>query len=162
MRLGDVLRENQIVCGLSAASKGEAIAQLIDLLVTSGSLPASLRDVALKAVLVREESLSTGMEHGIAIPHGSVDALDDMVCALGISPAGIEFASLDGLPAHLVILIVIPRKRFSRHVRTLAGIARLLNHARMRDRLKAAATPAEAMRIIQEEERDMPAEGGGS
>lgn len=153
MRLGEVLRPAQVVCNLSASGKEEAITLLVDTLVATGALPAQLRPTALKAVLDREKSLSTGMEHGIAIPHGSIDEVDDMICALGISPAGVEFGTLDGKPAHLVILIVIPRKRFSRHVRTLAGIARLLNNASMRDRLKRAATPEEVVRIVNEEER---------
>lgn len=153
MKLGEILRPSQVVCGLSAPSKEAAITRLVDALVASGALPAPLRGIALKAVLERERSLSTGMEHGIAIPHGSVDEIPDMLCALGISPDGVEFSTLDGLPARIVILIVIPRKRFSQHVRTLAGIARLLNNAGMRDRLKRAASPEEAVRIIQEEEK---------
>ncbi len=158
MRLGEILRPAQVVCGLSASGKEEAITILVDRLVATGALPATLRATALKAVLDREKSLSTGMEHGIAIPHGSIDEMDDMACALGISSEGVEFGTLDGKPAHLVILIVIARKRFSRHVRTLAGIARLLNNAVMRDRLKRAGSPEEAVRIVNEEEG---AEAGG-
>ncbi len=154
MKLSDVLRRDQLICDLAASTKEEAITELIDCMIASKVLPANLRSVALKSVMDREKALSTGMEHGIAIPHGSIDEVDDMVCALGISRTGVEFASLDGLPAQIIILIVIPRQRFSLHVRTLAGIARLLSHAGMRDRLKKAATPEEAIRIIHEEEKD--------
>lgn len=153
MKLGEILRPSQVVCDLAAPSKEAAITRLVEALVASGALPAPLRGTALKAVLDRERSLSTGMEHGIAIPHGSVDEVPDMLCALGISPRGVEFATLDGLPARIIILIVIPRKQFSQHVRTLAGIARLLSNAGMRDRLCAATTPQEAVRVIQEEEK---------
>ena len=152
MRLVDLLSESQVVCGLTAAGKEQAITRLVDVLVASGKLAGAHRPVALKAVLERERSLSTGMEHGIAIPHGSIDEIGEMVCALGISSGGVEFESLDGIPARLIILLVIPRQKFSQHVRTLAAIARLLNHARMRERLKQAATPTDVLQVLREEE----------
>src|SRR5688500_871553 len=114
MRLADLVNERLIDASLAASNKEEAITKLVDLLVAGGRIPAAVRPAALKAVLDRERSLSTGMEHGVAIPHGSIDDLDDMACAFGISPAGVDFASLDGAPARLILLLVIPRKKFSR------------------------------------------------
>ena len=154
MRLVDLLTESQVVCGLTASGKEDSISRLVDVLVSAGKLSGAHRASALKAVLDRERSLSTGMEQGIAIPHGSIDEIGEMVCALGVAPAGVEFESLDDLPAKLIILLVIPRQKFSQHVRTLAGIARLLNHARMRERLKQAETPAQVLQILREEEQE--------
>jgi mannitol/fructose-specific phosphotransferase system IIA component (Ntr-type) len=74
------------------------------------------------------------------------------VGAIGISKPGIPFESLDGQPARIIILIVIPKDKFQHHVRTLAGVARLFNHDHMTRALRAAETADEAMNIIRTEE----------
>jgi mannitol/fructose-specific phosphotransferase system IIA component (Ntr-type) len=152
VQLGELLDAERIRIGLSARTKEEAIEELIDLLVRADKLERPYRDLALKAVMDRERSLSTGMEHGVALPHGALDEVSDLSCTLGITREGIDFVSLDGKPAHLIVLLVIPRKKFSRHVRTLAGIARLLNSAEMRAKLLTAGDAAQAMSCIREEE----------
>lgn len=152
MRLSALLDPDLVKVGLSAGSKREALAEMVDFLVARGKIAAGDRGTALAAVQAREDSLSTGMEHGIALPHGSVDCVPELVGALGISKPGIEFASLDGRPAHLVVCLVVPRSRTSRHVRTLAGIAQLLNNEPLRKALLAATTPGEAMAVIRAEE----------
>ena len=152
MDLSALLAPDSIKVGLLARDKTAAIVEMVDFLVAKGRLPAPGREEALKAVLAREDSLSTGMEHGIALPHGSVDSVPEPVGALGISPGGIEFATLDGKPAHLIACLLVPRAKTSRHVRTLAGIARLLNNESLRGRLLAAKTPGDAMAVIRAEE----------
>lgn len=152
MDLTSLLSPDLVKVPLAARDKAEAIAELVDFLVARGKVQPQDRDLVLRTVEARERSLSTGMEHGIAIPHGSVDCVAELAGALGISPGGIAFATLDGKPAHLVVCLVVPRARTSRHVRTLAGIARLLNNESLRAALLAAKTPGEAMAMISSEE----------
>ena len=152
MDLTSLLAPDLVKIGLTARTKAGAIAELVDFLVARGKVASGDREAVLKAVLDREDSLSTGMEHGIALPHGSVDCVPELVGTLGISHEGIEFASLDGKPAHLLVCLVVPRSRTSRHVRTLAGIAHLLNNESLRNMLLAAKTSEEAMAIISAEE----------
>ena len=152
MNLTSLLSPDLVKIGMAAGSKTEAIAELVDFLVARRKIAEGNRQAVLDAVLSRENSLSTGMEHGVALPHGSVDSAPELVAALGISPAGIEFASLDGKRAHLIVCLVVPRSRTSRHVRTLAGIARLLINESLRAGLLTAKTPEEAMAMISTEE----------
>ena len=152
MDLSALLSPDSIRIGLAARDKMSCITEMVDFLVAKGRVPAADRDAVLKAVVDRENSLSTGMEHGIALPHGSVDCVPEPVGALGISREGIEFATLDGRPAHLVACLLVPRAKTSRHVRTLAGIARLLNNESLRASLLAAKTPGDAMAVIRSEE----------
>ncbi len=152
MDLASLLSPDLVKVGLAARDKDAAIAEMVDFLAARGKVPADRRDEILRAVMERERSLSTGMEHGIALPHGSVDCVPELAGALGISAEGIEFATLDGLPAHLIVCLVVPRQRTSRHVRTLAGIARLLNNESLRARLLTAKTAEEAMAMISAEE----------
>lgn len=153
MLLGDVLHEGVIEPALKAQEKYEAISELIGILVAGGSLPAELRPHAVEVVTKRERSMSTGMEGGVALPHGSLDGIDRMVAALGVSKAGIPFDSLDGQPCRLLVLMLLPRTNFKGYVSTLAGIAHLLHHPAFRQRLINAPDAAAAIALIQQEER---------
>ena len=75
MKIGDLLKEGQIVTGFQARDKWEAITKLVDLLISQGRLKAEQRDPVYAALAAREKIASTGMEHGVAIPHASVDGV---------------------------------------------------------------------------------------
>jgi len=71
--------------------------------------------------------MSTGMHHGLAIPHGKSHAVTRLVGAVGLAPDGIDFNSLDGQPARIFILSVSPANRAGPHIQFLAEISRILN-----------------------------------
>lgn len=152
MRLSEFLQPELIKVKLEAKDKWDSINQLVDLTVAAGALGREHRDKVLDAILDRERSMSTGMERGIAIPHASTPLVSNVVGAIGISETGIPFESLDGQPAQIIVLLVIPKDKFQQHVRTLAGIARLFNHDQMTKALREAKTSNEAMDIIKTEE----------
>ncbi|RPH49830.1 MAG: PTS sugar transporter subunit IIA [Planctomycetota bacterium] len=157
MKLGDLLKEGQIAMGFQARDKWEAIDKMVDLLVAHNAIKADQRAAVTSALVAREKVASTGMEHGVAIPHASIDEIDNAVAALAIAPEGIPFQSADGRPARIVILLVIPRKTVQKHIRTLAGIARLIQYEEMRDALTNARSAREALGVIREEEKKDPA-----
>ena len=152
MLLGELLHEKAIKLELEAEDKWEAIEELIDLLVEAKELPASLRDPAVEVITAREESMSTGMGHAVALPHGSTDRFDSFVAALGISHDGVEFESIDGAPARIIILMIVPQKNFQGQVRTLAGIAHLLSNPSFRTALLTSKTVADVLKLIESEE----------
>ena len=152
MNLSELIQEDVIKVGLEATNKWEAIEELVDVLIDAHELRLTDRAQVIDAVFTRERSLSTGLEHGLAVPHGAVDCVSDIVAGLGVSKTGIPFQSVDGAPATLVALLVIPKGSFQRHVRTLAAIARLASSADLRRRMVGANTPAEVFRVIYEEE----------
>ena len=156
MLLGEILHPEVVKTTLEAENKYEAIDELVDLLVESHEIPVTLRDHIVEVVVEREKSLSTGMEHGIALPHGATDAVDDIIGALGISRRGLPFESLDGQPAHIVILLVLPKNKFQAHVRTLGGIAHLMSNANLRQALKNDPDSQTVLRLIEEEEDRVP------
>jgi mannitol/fructose-specific phosphotransferase system IIA component (Ntr-type) len=157
MKLGDLLKEGQILTGFESRDKWEAITKMVDLLIAQNRLKPEHRDAVYGALAAREKIASTGMEHGVAIPHASVDGVEDALAALAMSPAGIPFQSADGQPARIIILLIIPRKAVQKHIRTLAGVARLLQYEEMRDALTNARSPREALQVIREEEQKDPA-----
>ena len=148
MLLTELIREDLIKIDLEAKDKWEAIEELIDVLISVHELSLSDRSEVLKAVMEREKSLSTGLEHGIAVPHGGVDCVDDLVGVLGTSK-GIPFQSHDDQDAHLIVLLLIPKGAFQHHVRTLAGIAKL-GSIKVRKKIFEAKTAAQIMDALRE------------
>lgn len=152
MRLIDLLSEDRVRVPLRATDRDGAIMELLDLLVQAGALPATGRDEAAAAVLKREASQTTGLGGGVAIPHGLCGQVDDVVAALGIHPQGVDFQAVDDAPVQLVILLVVPPNMFQAHIRTLAGIARLLNDGRLRREIVGAVDSSRVMHILQARE----------
>lgn len=152
MLLSDLLRPGLIKVHLEAESKREAIGELVDLLVQEHELSLAQREPAIEAVLARESALGTGMNHGIAIPHGASDRVEDVLCALGTAPKGIPFDSRDGKKAELVILLLFPKRSFPGEIRTLEGIQHLLGHPGLKEKLVAARDPQALLAAIQAEE----------
>ena len=155
MLLSDIIHDRVVKIGVRAQSKALVIEELVDLVIEAGDLPMSLRAHALETVAEREKIIGTGMEHGVALPHGSTDRVDSIIGALGIAPAGVNFDSIDGEPATIIVLLLIPRKSFQEHIRAMAAIARVMREEANRKALLAAKTPAEIIQLIEEiEERN--------
>ncbi|GIW73224.1 MAG: PTS fructose transporter subunit IIA [Planctomycetota bacterium] len=148
MELSELLRPELVEVDFAARTPEEAIEALIRLLVARGELPAALEEAARRAVLEHERRRSTGMAHGVALPHGALDGPEEILCALGIAREGIRWPALDGGPVDLVLLLVVPANRLQVHVRVLAGIARLLNDRHLRERLRAARNAEQAYAAI--------------
>ena len=152
MKLSEVLTESAVLLDLQGRDKWHLIELLTDALVGSGQINSGRRDTVLEALVVRERSMSTGMENGIAIPHTSVPEVEKTAIALGISRSGVDFEAIDGGQTHLVILLVNPSNRTKAHIRTLAEIARLLSSAELRQALQDAPSAGVALDRIREAE----------
>ena len=152
MLLMDLLSEDVIDPRLKSDSRDGTLAELVDLLVRSGSLTAEARDRALAAVVTREERQSTGLGSGVAIPHGTCPDVKEVVAALGIHPTGVEFDAIDDAPVRLVILLLVPPNLLQAHIRTLAGIARVLNDPALREQLIASETAQALIEVLIERE----------
>ncbi len=132
-----------------AEDRWAAIDQLADLLAADGRL--SDRDAYVKAVREREEMGSTGMEMGIAIPHGKSAGVTRASVAFGRAPHGVDFGASDGSRVDLVFLIAAPEGEGDLHITLLSRLARRLVHEEFRDGLRNAATAEDVITIIREE-----------
>lgn len=150
MQLSELIQEDLIKLKLEAANKWEAIEELVDLLISAHELRMNDRAEVLEALFAREKSVSTGLAHGLAVPHCAVDCVHDVVAGMGIARDGIPFESADGKPARLVILLVIPANSFQQHVGTLAGIARLSRNEELRERVFNAETTSSVLETLYE------------
>jgi mannitol/fructose-specific phosphotransferase system IIA component (Ntr-type) len=149
MSLGNLLSAEQIVPEMTATERWPAIVELIDLLVRLGKIKPEDRDSILGSLKQREETMSTGIGFGIAIPHASSDRITDVIAAFGRSTSGIEFDALDNAPVKFVVLFIVPKNQFQTHLRTLASIAKFLNDRGTRDKLGSASSTEEILSIFQ-------------
>jgi mannitol/fructose-specific phosphotransferase system IIA component (Ntr-type) len=150
MALADILSVEQIVPEMRATERWPAIVELIDLLVSQNKIKPADRDSILASLKQREETMSTGIGFGIAIPHCSSDRLEEVVAAFGRSSSGIEFDALDNAPVKFVVLFIVPKNQFQTHLRTLASIAKFLNDRSVRESLANAKSADEILGIFRE------------
>jgi PTS system nitrogen regulatory IIA component len=150
MRISDILQVDAIEADLKAKGKQEVLAELVDTLL---KVETRLdRDEVVKVLLEREKLGSTGIGDGIAIPHGKLKGLKDLIICFGRSRTGVEFDSMDGKPVHLFFLLIAPEESIGIHLKTLARISKLLKDSMVRQRLLEASTAEEFFSIIAEEE----------
>lgn len=140
MLLSDLFSADDLVVPFDPADKWAGIQELVQHVCDSGRLPEELFDDVLDAVISRERSMSTGMEQGVAIPHAAVEGLESVAVAMGLvqGEEGLPFESVDGRPARIVVLLIIPRAQKLLHIRTLADVARALSRDELREELLSA------------------------
>jgi PTS system nitrogen regulatory IIA component len=146
MNLKKLLSEDTIILELKGTKKDEIIQEMIDLLVIRGRIKD--REAALKAVMEREQKMSTGMQHGIAIPHGKTDSVDKLVTAMALKKEGVDFGSMDGKPSTIFIMTISSVSRTGPHIQFLSEISQVLNDPEKRERILLAQSTSEIMEIL--------------
>ena len=146
MNLKKVLSPDAVWVDLKADTKDGIIEEMIDRLVAAGKVKD--RDGALKAVRDREAKMSTGMQNGVAIPHGKSKCIKSLVAAIGLNKAGVNFDSMDGSPSTIFIMTLSPVSRTGPHIQFLAEVSRLISRPAERERLLAAKTHVEIYDIL--------------
>lgn len=150
MNLMDILSPDCIVVPLAASDKKGVIDELVDTLHKAGKVdePDSLKH----AVWTRETTRTTGIGHALAIPHGKCESVHDLAMAVGKPAEPIDFASIDGKPVQLVVLLASPLDRTSDHIQALARISRLMAGGEFRDKMYAAHDATELYELLAKEE----------
>lgn len=146
MNLKSVLNQETVAVNLNGTTKEEIISELLDILVKAGKIQD--RKAALNAILDRERKMSTGMKHGIAIPHGKTDAVNDLVACIGISKQAVDFDSLDREPCRIFIMTLSPVEKTGPHLQFLAEVSLLFKSGDKRDKLLAATSSQEILTIM--------------
>lgn len=146
MRLTEILKPANIKVPLAAATKADAISELVNLLAANGEIKDAKK--ILDAVMEREATRTTGIGNGLAIPHGKADGVTNLVMAIGKASTPIDFQSIDGRPVTLIWLLSSPRDMTGPHIHALARISRLMTIDKFRATLAKATTPDEVYQAI--------------
>lgn len=150
MRIVDLIRRDMVVPALAATSKSDIIRELASHLAEHH---ARLEAEQLAKVLVDRESLaSTAIGEGVAIPHGKVPSLDEIVACIGRARDGVDFDSMDGKPTYLFFVMVAPENSTGAHLKALARISRVFKDGEFRRRLLEAPDASSMYEIIAAED----------
>ncbi len=150
MKLLDVVTPECIKAPLEASDKKNAIDELIDLLAALGKV--SDADALKDAVWTREQTRTTGIGYGLAIPHGKSSGVEEIAIAIGKPPTPMDFEAIDAKPVQLVVLLASPPEKTSDHIQALAHISRLMNMEEFRENLYSATSATEIYDLLKNQE----------
>ena len=146
MFLHDVFPPEFIKVDMEAEDKDEAFEELVNHFCHVSKLNAG-KDI-LSALTEREAKMSTGIQKGIAVPHGNTNAVNTVCGALGISRGGIDYDALDGEPVYLLFMIIAPPKDTETHLRILKLLTELLENPQFYIDLQSQKEPQGAYKVI--------------
>jgi nitrogen PTS system EIIA component len=135
-RLASILPESQVVAGVDATSKKRAFEEAGLLFENLHNLSRAL---VTDSLFARERLGSTGLGHGVAIPHGRIKGLKAPMAAMFSLAQPIGFDAPDEQPVNLLIFLLVPEAATQKHLEILSEIAEMLSDAPLRERLKSAA-----------------------
>ncbi|MGO9136728.1 MAG: PTS sugar transporter subunit IIA [Syntrophales bacterium] len=141
MKIMDIFRKEYIIEELKAKTKRDVLAELSGVIHReNGAINQAL---IVNTLLDREKLGSTGIGDGIAIPHGKLADLDELIVSFGRSRQGVEFESMDGKPANLFFLLLAPENTTGLHLKVLAKISKMLKDSTFRKKLIEAKSKDE-------------------
>jgi len=150
MKISNILVQKAVILDLESTDKDGALVEMANALASTES---SLDSGKLISVLRERENLqSTGMGEGVAIPHGRIAHLNQLMVSFARSRKGVDFDSIDGQPTNLFFVLVVPESSGGQHLKALARISRFLRDETFRESLLEAETCEEIVQVIEAED----------
>ena len=138
----------RIGCRLEIGSKKRVLQQLGELLASS--TPGLSPEAVFDHLLERERLGSTGLGHGIALPHARMPQLDRAVGAFVQLRTGVDFGAIDDLPVDLAFGLLVPQEANEAHLQLLAKLASMFSNDILCEKLRNGADAQELFQHIQE------------
>ena len=151
MKLLDVIDKEAILLDLKSKDK---IGILNELVAPAARITGIDHSSLVRVLMERERLGSTGIGGGMAIPHGKLKNLENVVLGFGLSAKGVDFESMDGRPTYLFFLLLTPENATDLHLKLLARVSRLLKQDDLKEMLMRAATPDEIIDIVKKDDKD--------
>ncbi len=150
MRIANFLHRDDVTVALPSGSKGEVLDYLVKLVVKNH--PELKHESVLQTLLKREDLRSTGIEQGVAFPHGRIPCLDHLLACFGRCDQGVDFDSFDGKPTFFFFVLLIPENAQGTHLKALARLNRLFQVSSFRDRLMEARDAESLYEVLMRED----------
>jgi len=154
MHLMDFIRTEAILSDLKAESARDAVDEMVGALVKAKAIAASERRKVVDAIMKREKKGTTGFGNGVAIPHAKHEGVDGVIGMLARSAAGVEFAALDGQPAHLFFLLLSNPEKPEDHLKAMEHIFRSIKNDNLRRFMCQATTREELVDLLREADEE--------
>ena len=150
MKFADFVCFKATVPELQARDRDGAIAEIVSSLDKAGKLGKGKCKEITRAVIKREKEASTGMGKGVAVPHVKHKLVKDVIAAIGLSNAGIDFSALDKQPVYSVILLISPADEPDKHLQAMENVFRHLQQEKFRKFLRQCRSPAQIEDLLRE------------
>ncbi|MCW9706665.1 PTS sugar transporter subunit IIA [Fodinibius salsisoli] len=151
MNIFSLLESQTVLPNLDVKDKTEILHRLVAAL--EGKVSEEASEKILKAVIEREEIMSTGVGKGLAIPHGKTAAVEQTYAAFAVLKEPVDYEAIDHKPVNMVFLLVGPQSSNSLHIKMLSRISRLMNNSDFRKRLRECTTSEEIIEQFKNEEQ---------
>lgn len=148
MKLTEIIQPSAIRSNLQAADRDNAIAEMIDLLISSGAAPADIRDELLTKILERERKSSTGFGYGVAVPHIKHPKIAQLAAGIGLSERGIDFESRDKLPVYTIVMLLTPADQPEDHLQAMETIFKNLSKETFRRAMRQTQGDEEVLALL--------------
>lgn len=146
----DLLVPDAIRMTLNEKRKKRVLSEMVELLASAWKLDKA--PALTEQVLKREKMGSTGIGHGVAIPHCLTSLTDRTIMAFGRCRQGISYGAADNRPVYLLFLLLGPESATSDHLKLLSKLSRLLTEEQFRDQLMEAEDPEEIIELFRRRE----------
>jgi PTS system nitrogen regulatory IIA component len=150
MKIAEFLSPLAVSAELQAKTKTDALRELCETLQRAH--PALSVDRLLEVLQEREKLGSTGIGDGVAIPHGKLNGLPQLLASFGVSRTGIDFDAIDGRPTHLFFALMAPENSAGMHLKALARISRLFKNPAFREAILKAESSQGIYQLIAQED----------
>jgi PTS system nitrogen regulatory IIA component len=155
MKISELINDRLIIPKFTGKSKKQVLEELAKHLALNKKNIDP--DELLRVLIEREKLGSTGIGDGVAIPHGKLNGLENIILVFGKSNEGIDFDSIDGKPVNLIFLLVAPSNSAGVHLKALARLSRLLKDKNFRQELLDASDAQSLYNIIANEDEEVSA-----
>jgi mannitol/fructose-specific phosphotransferase system IIA component (Ntr-type) len=139
----EVVQKCVVCLNMTETNGMDVIARLVQEAIRHGLMSPEHEEDAVRAILNREQSASTAQPEGIALPHGRVPYVSDLVFMLGVHPVGVDFGAPDGRPTHLFAQMLAPQSCGASYIQFLAQLCQRLLDSSVLEQLMCAATREE-------------------
>jgi len=150
MKIVDLISREMIIPALAAKTKPAIIRELAEHLAERTDHVDS--DELARVLIDREGLASTAIGEGVAIPHGKLPSVEDIVACIGRARGGVDFDSMDGQPTYLFFVMVAPESSTGAHLKALARISRVFKDPEFRRRLLAAPDAESMYHVVADED----------
>jgi PTS system nitrogen regulatory IIA component len=153
MKFSELINKNYIIPEFKGSTKKQVLEELVEALASNkGEID---KVDLLNALLEREKLGSTGIGDGVAIPHGKLNGLDNIILLFGKSGQGVDFDAIDRKPVCLVFLLVAPADSAGLHLKALARLSRMLREKEFKDSLLMASDAETLLKIIIDKDENL-------
>lgn len=138
-----IIQQGVVCLNMTETNGMDVIVRLVQEAIRHGLMSPEHEEDAVRAILNREQSASTAQPEGIALPHGRVPYVSDLVFMLGVHPLGVDFGASDGRPTHIFAQMLAPSSCGASYIQFLAQLCQRLLDASVLEQLMCAATREE-------------------